>query len=73
MNPDVILALVGVGAIAFVALLLVIKNVLYVCQPNEVLIFSGRRRETPEGKVYGYRIIRGGRAIRRLWCATRPS
>ena len=64
MNPDVILALLGVGAIAFVALLLVIKNVLYVCQPNEVLIFSGRRRETPDGKIYGYRIIRGGRAIR---------
>ena len=64
MNPDVILALLGVGAIAFVALILVIKNVLYVCQPNEVLIFSGRRRETQDGKIYGYRIIRGGRAIR---------
>ena len=64
MNTDVILALLGVGALAFVALLLVIKNVLYVCQPNEVLIFSGRRRETQDGKIYGYRIIRGGRAIR---------
>ena len=64
MNVDVILALVGVGVVALVALLLVIKNVLYVCQPNEVLIFSGRQRRTPDGKLYGYRIIRGGRAIR---------
>lgn len=64
MNTDVILALIGVGAVAFVALLLVIKNVLYVCQPNEVLIFSGRQRRGSDGKLYGYRIIRGGRAIR---------
>ncbi len=64
MNTDVIFALIAVGAVAFVALLLVIKNVLYVCQPNEVLIFSGRQRRSPDGKLYGYRIIRGGRAIR---------
>lgn len=61
---EALLALLGVGVVAFVALLLIIKNVLYVCQPNEVLIFSGRRRETPEGKAFGYKIIRGGRAIR---------
>jgi flotillin len=61
---EALLALLGVGGVAFVALLLIIKNVLYVCQPNEVLIFSGRRRETPDGKAFGYKIIRGGRAIR---------
>ena len=64
MNTDVIFAMLGVGIIAFAALLLVIKNVLYVCQPNEVLIFSGRQRQGANGKLYGYRIIRGGRAIR---------
>ena len=64
MNTDLIFALLGIGFVAFVALLLVIKNVLYVCQPNEVLIFSGRQRRTPDGKLFGYRIIRGGRAIR---------
>ena len=64
MNFDALIALLGVGAVAFVALLLIIKNVLYVCQPNEVLIFSGRQRRTEDGKLFGYRIIRGGRAIR---------
>ena len=64
MNTDLIFALLGIGFVAFVALLLVIKNVLYVCQPNEVLIFSGRQRRTADGKLFGYRIIRGGRAIR---------
>lgn len=61
---EALIALLGVAAIAFVALLFILKNVLYVCQPNEVLIFSGRQRETKDGKLFGYKIIRGGRAIR---------
>ena len=50
--------------LAFVTILLVIKRVLYVCQPSEVLVFSGRRRVAGGGRLAGYRIIRGGRAIR---------
>lgn len=61
---EAILALVGIGVVALAALVLIIKNVLYVCQPNEVLIFSGRQRRTPDGKLFGYRVIRGGRAVR---------
>lgn len=61
---DALIALLGVAVVAFVALVLIIKNVLYVCQPNEVLIFSGRQRRTEDGKLFGYKIIRGGRAIR---------
>jgi len=61
---EALLALLGVAGVAFVALLLIVKNVLYVCQPNEVLIFSGRQRKTEDGKLFGYKIIRGGRAIR---------
>lgn len=64
MNLDALFALLGVGVVALVALILIIKNVLYVCQPNEVLVFSGRQRRTPDGKHFGYRIIRGGRTIR---------
>ena len=64
MNLDALLALVGVAAVAFFVLLLILRNVLYVCQPNEVLVFSGRQRRTEDGKLFGYRIIRGGRAIR---------
>ncbi len=64
MNPELLLALAAIVAIFVVALLLVIKNVLYVCQPNEVLIFAGRQRRASDGRLFGYRIIRGGRAIR---------
>ena len=53
-----ILLLLGVCAI------LVVKTLLYVCLPSEVLIFSGRSRKTADGKTAGYRIIRGGRALR---------
>jgi flotillin len=38
-------------------------NLLYICEPNEVLIFSGRQRRTAEG-VVGFRIIKGGRGWR---------
>lgn len=62
MGP--ILVLAGIAVIAVAALALLIKNVLYVCQPNEVLVFSGRTRRTADGKTIGYRIIKGGRAMR---------
>lgn len=56
-----VLALVGVSAGAAAAGLA--GNLLYICEPNEVLIFSGRRRQTANG-VTGYRIIKGGRGWR---------
>jgi flotillin len=59
-----VLALFGIGVIAVVSVILLIKNVLYVCQPNEVLVFSGRARATGGGRTVGYRIIKGGRTLR---------
>ncbi len=58
-----LLALFGIGVIGLVATVLLIKNVLYVCQPNEVLVFSGRARRSGDATI-GYRIIKGGRAMR---------
>lgn len=58
-----LLALVLIAVAALGATVLVIKNVLYVCQPSEVLIFSGRQRMS-EGREISYRIIKGGRALR---------
>ena len=64
MSLAAVLALFGIIAIAMVATIMLIKNVLYVCQPNEVLVFSGRARATAEGRSVGYRIIKGGRTLR---------
>ena len=36
-----LLSLLAVAGIFVVVLALVIKNLLYICAPNEVLIFSG--------------------------------
>lgn len=58
-----ILALFGIAVIAVIALVMLLKNVLYVCQPNEVLVFSGRARNA-DGRTVGYRIIKGGRTLR---------
>ena len=53
------------GAAAFImALIIFIKTHLEVCAPNEVMIFSGRKRRTEDGRVVGYRVIRGGRRLR---------
>lgn len=41
-----------------------IKHLLYICAPNEVLIFSGTRRQSGNRTV-GYKIIKGGRAVRK--------
>lgn len=54
-----------IGVIVFFLLifLLSLPSLIYICAPNEVLIFSGGRRK--EGnREYGYRLIKGGRGIR---------
>jgi flotillin len=57
--------LIGVGVVAGIVLLIVMTRLLYICQPNEVLIFSGARRVLATGRVVGYQIIKGGRRVRR--------
>ena len=60
MGPT-LLVIVGVLTLMVLAVVLLIKNNLYVCQPSEVLIFSGRRDK--RGPAH-YRIVKGGRAFR---------
>ncbi len=57
----IIPAIIILGALAVLG---IIRANLKICQPNEVLIFSGRRRQLTEGGSVGYRIIRGGRGFR---------
>jgi flotillin len=55
---------IALAAIAVMALVIFIKSNLIVCSPNEVLIFSGRKRRLPDGTQVGFRVIRGGRGFR---------
>ncbi len=61
------IAAVGVVAIlaALIVIVMILKRIIYICPPNEVLIFSGshRRIETEE-RIIGYRVVQGGRGIR---------
>ncbi len=62
MEPTVILIIVGVVVVALVALGLSLKSLLVICEPSQVVIFSGPSRR--EDQRVGYRAIRGGRALR---------
>ncbi len=46
-----------------IAAVLVAKNLLYVCPPNRVLVFSGGVHRDGQREL-GYRYIKGGRALR---------
>jgi flotillin len=61
---NLIILLVGVALLFVVVLSLVIRQLLFICQPNEVLVFSGGQRAISDGRQVGYRIIKGGRAVR---------
>ena len=54
----VVIGLLVMGAIAILAM-----KMLYICQPNEVLIFSGSHRRVGERTV-GYKAVKGGRKLK---------
>src|SRR4026209_2320193 len=64
-NSDFWLPLLIVAVVLglFAAMWLISRNYLKV-SPNAVAVLSGRRRKLPDGRVVGYRMIRGGAALR---------
>jgi flotillin len=56
-----ILGLLGLGTGATV---FIIRNLYYVCQPSEVLIFAGSSRTVGDGRRVGYRLVKGGSSLR---------
>ena len=57
-----ILAVLVIGAIAFVAIGFTVKSLIIICQPSEVVIFSGPPKSP--GERVGFHALRGGRRIR---------
>lgn len=41
-----------------------IRNLIYTCAPNEVLVFYGGRRRRLGDRSYGYTLVKGGTAVR---------
>ena len=54
---------IAVTIFLIAAAIWVLKNLLRICNPNEILIVSGRKYRTPNGQTVGYRVVFGGRVI----------
>ncbi len=55
---------IGIGIARILILLAFIKANLRICHPNEILVFSGRKRTLKDGTAVGYRVIKGGRGLK---------
>src|SRR5881397_730894 len=66
MQNLVVVAAVGILG-AFIVIGFIISRIIYICPPNEVLIFSGGHRKIPDAndeRIVGYRVVQGGRGLR---------
>ena len=65
ISTDLWLPLVVVAVVLgfFAAMWLISRNYLKV-SPNAVAVLSGRKRKLPDGRVVGYRMVKGGAALR---------
>jgi flotillin len=61
---ETIIALLGILGLGTGAGVFAIRNLYYICQPNEVLIFAGSSRALADGRKVGYRLVKGGSSIR---------
>src|SRR5688572_4521422 len=50
-----------IGLTVFIA---IVRQFLYICRPNEVLLFAGRKHRLPDGTEVGYKVVRRGWALR---------
>lgn len=64
MTPDAGIALGIVGLVIFGALIYTIRSLIVICQPNEMVVITGRKRMTADGRQSGYRLLHGGRTLR---------
>lgn len=64
MGNVLLVAAVSV-VVSLLVIALIVSRIIYICPPNEVLIFSGGQRKIPgEDRSVGYRVVQGGRGMR---------
>jgi flotillin len=55
----------SVGAVVAMAVFIaILRQYLFICRPNEILIFSGRKHHLKDGSAVGYKVVRRGWAMR---------
>jgi flotillin len=62
--PPEVFGGVSAGIAVLLVLMVIYRYLLRICRPNEILIFSGRKHTTADGRVVGYRVVFGGRGVR---------
>lgn len=64
-NPLVMVGIAaGVMVVGLVVLAFMVRRLLHVVGPNQILVLSGRPNRLPDGRVVGYRVVTGGRVLR---------
>ena len=64
LAPEVLAALGGVTLGLLIALIYVVRSLIIIGLPNEIVVISGRRRTLEDGREIGYRVLHGGRTLR---------
>ncbi len=64
MDPETGLVLGTIGLGVAMALIYVVKSLIVICQPNEMVVITGRKRLAADGRRAGYRLLHGGRTLR---------
>lgn len=62
--PPEVVGGVAAGVAVLLVLMVIYRYLLRICRPNEILIFSGRKHQTGDGRTVGYRVVFGGRGMR---------
>lgn len=66
-DPSDLLESFGIAAVVLFALftaVFVFSRFLYICGPDQILVFSGRKHRLADGTTVGFKVIHGGRAFR---------
>ena len=61
---EIIATLLGIFGLGTGAGWFMIRNLYYICQPSEILIFAGTKSRSQDGQEVGYRLVKGGSSIR---------
>jgi flotillin len=62
--PPEVFGGISAGIAVLLVLMVIYRYLLRICRPNEILIFSGRKHTTDDGRTVGYRVVFGGRGVR---------
>ncbi|MBZ8183252.1 flotillin family protein [Oscillatoria salina] len=61
---EIIIILLGILGLGTGSIVFSIRNLYYICQPSEVLIFAGSSSKIKGSRKVGYRLVKGGSSLR---------